>query len=88
MLTPAYHKSFERDLKKAKKRKMDIEKLKSVMTALINEKALPAKHRNHKLKGNFVGYWECHVESDWLLIYKKDSDHIYFVRTGSHSDLF
>lgn len=63
-------------------------KIKSVMADLINEKPLDAKHRNHKLKGSFAGYWECHITPDWLLIYKKDNTHIYFARTGTHSDLF
>ena len=65
-----------------------MEKIKDVMNDLINEKPLAAKHRNHKLKGNFVGYWECHITPDWLLIYKKDDEKIYFARTGTHSDLF
>ncbi len=88
MLKPVYLRSFERELEKAKKRGLDISKIKGIMTDLINEKPLAEKHRNHKLKGNFVGYWECHVTPDWLLIYKKDDKHIYFARTGTHSDLF
>lgn len=88
MLKPVYERSFERELKKAQKRGLDMNKLKAVMTDLINEKPLAEKHRNHKLKGNFIGYWECHITPDWLLIYKKDRDNIYFVRMGTHSDLF
>ncbi len=63
-------------------------KIKDVITDLINEKPLDEKHRNHKLKGNFNGYWECHITPEWLLIYKKDNKNIYFARTGTHSDLF
>lgn len=88
MLQPVYLRSFERELAKAKKRGYDMEKIKSVITDLINEKPLSSKHRNHRLKGNFVGYWECHITPDWLLIYKKDDERIYFARTGTHSDLF
>ena len=62
--------------------------IKDVMEKLIEEKPLDPKHRNHKLKGDFVGYWECHVAPDWLLVYKKDGERIYFARTGIHSDLF
>ena len=58
------------------------------MVDLINEKPLEAKHKNHKLKGDFVGYWECHIEPDWLLIYKKTATEIFLVKTGTHSDLF
>ena len=65
-----------------------MEKIKPILTNLINEVPLAPKHQNHKLKGNFVGYWECHITPDWLLIYKKDKERIYFVRTGTHSDLF
>lgn len=88
MLIPVYLRSFERDLEKAKKRGLDVIKIKAVMTELINEKFLAEKHRAHRLKGNFVGYWECHITPDWLLIFKKDKKRIYFVRTGTHSDLF
>lgn len=88
MLIPVYLRSFEREIEKAKKRGLDMSKIKELMEHLIYEKPLAAKYRNHKLKGSFVGYWECHIEPDWLLVYKKDATHIYFVRTGTHSDLF
>jgi mRNA interferase YafQ len=88
VLKPVYLRSFESELEKAKKRGLDMEKIKDVMNDLINEKPLDRKHRNHKLKVDFVGYWECHITPDWLLIYKKDKEKIYFARTGTHSDLF
>lgn len=83
MLIPVYLRSFERELEKAKKRGLDMKLIKDVMTKLIEEKSL-----DHKLKGDFVGYWECHIAPDWLLVYKKDKQRIYFARTGTHSDLF
>jgi mRNA interferase YafQ len=52
------------------------------------EQPLPYRNRNHKLKGEYIGYWECHIEPDWLPVYKKTETHIIFSRTGSHSDLF
>ena len=88
MLKPIYLRSFEREIAKAKKRGLDMSKIKDLIEDLINEKPLAAKHKNHKLKGDFIGYWECHIEPDWLLVYKKDDRHIYFARTGTHSDLF
>ena len=88
MLKPVYLRSFEREIAKAKKRGLDMSKVKDLIEDLINEKPLAAKHKNHKLKGNFIGYWECHIEPDWLLVYKKDDKCIYFARTGTHSDLF
>lgn len=62
--------------------------IKAILTKLINEEPLDSKHRNHKLSGNYKGHWECHIEPDWLLIYRLTSTEVIFERTGSHSDLF
>lgn len=83
-----YEKQFEKDLKKTKKRNTDLVKLKKIIIFLLANKKLPTKYLNHKLKGNFKYFWECHIESDWLLIYKKTTSEIILVRMGSHSDLF
>ena len=88
MLIPVYHKVFEKEVERARKRGKDISKLKKVMDCLAQENPLDRKHRNHRLKGELVGQWECHIEPDWLLIYTKTDTHIYFARTGTHSDLF
>jgi len=88
MLIPVYLRLFEKEVVKAKKRGKPIEKLKTIMKALSQEKSIPLRYRNHKLKGDYIGYWECHIEPDWLLIYKKTKTNIIFVRTGTHSDLF
>ena len=88
MLTPIYQKQFDKDVKKAKKRGNNMNKLKTIILKLLEEKPLPAKNRNHKLKGEFKDYWECHIEPDWLLIYKKIPKAIIFVRIGTHADLF
>lgn len=88
MLKPVHLRKFEDEVEKVKKRGKDIEKLKKILKNLIEEKPLPPKNRNHKLKGEYVGYWECHVEPDWLLVYKKTDTHIFFARTGTHADLF
>jgi hypothetical protein len=50
--------------------------------------AMDAIHRDHKLTGNFVGRRDCHIESDWLMIYRIDGDRLVFERMGTHSDLF
>jgi mRNA interferase YafQ len=50
------------------------------MRFLTIEEPLPSKNRNHKLKGDYVGYWECHIEPDWLLVYKKTDTEIIFAR--------
>ena len=81
---------FERDIKRCKKRGKNMDKLKKIILILIDGKPLPTKNRNHQLIGNYVGRYECHIEPDWLLIYKLDleNNQIIFERTGSHSDLF
>jgi len=88
MLTPVYTRQFERDLKRIKKRRKNIEKLKIILCSLSEEEKLDPIHRDHKLVGNWLGRSECHIESDWLLIYKIEGSHIIFERTGTHSDLF
>ena len=88
MLTPAYSRQFERDLKRIRKRGKNPEKLKIIVRTLLAEEALDPIHRDHKLIGNWQGRRECHIESDWLLIYKYKIDRIIFERTGTHSDLF
>ena len=88
MLKPTYTNSFAKDFKLAAKRGKSLEKLKKIIELLVAELPLPIKHRDHNLIGNFIGRRECHIETDWLLIYKIDGDTIIFERTGTHSDLF
>lgn len=88
MRTPSYTRQFERDLRLAQRRGKDIEKLKVVVTALINEQPLAERYYDHPLKGNYRDRRECHLEPDWLLIYKLQGDEVIFERTGRHSDLF
>jgi mRNA interferase YafQ len=68
----------------------NIEKLKTVVKILVDEQQLGPSLRDHRLKGDFKDHGECHIEPDWLLIYKivKAEQMIIFERTGSHSDLF
>jgi len=88
MLTPVYTKQFERDVKRMKKRGKNFEKLKIILCSIVAEEALDAIHRDHKLICNWKGRRECHIESDWLLIYMVESNRVVFERTGTHSDLF
>ena len=81
-------KQFEKDVKTSKKRGKNTLKLREIMTALLNQEKLPLKNRDHLLTGNYANRRECHIEPDWLLIYKLESDCIIFERTGTHSDLF
>jgi mRNA interferase YafQ len=88
MYTPAYAKQFSKDVKLAQRRRKNMEKLKVVVRSLIAGEQLDAIHRDYKLVGDYMGRRECHIESDWLLIYKIQGDTIVFERNGNHSDLF
>jgi mRNA interferase YafQ len=88
MLTPVYTRQFERDLKRMKKRNKNMEKLKILLRSIISEEKIDPIHKDHKLAGNWLGRRECHIESDWRLIYKTDDDRVIFERTGTHADLF
>ena len=88
MLKPFYTTQFKRDYKLQQKRHKDLDLMDEAIEVLAKEDQLPAKNRDHPLQGDYKGYRECHIEPDWLLIYKVEGDSIYFVRTGTHADLF
>ena len=88
MLHVSYSKQFARDLRRMLKRGKNGENVKRVMRQLINEEQLEYRYRDHKLVGAYKDRRECHIEPDWLLIYKKSREVIVFERTGTHADLF
>ena len=79
---------FEKDYKKALASGKDMNKLKQVMKMIASEESLSTQLRDHKLIGNYHGRRECHLEGDWLLIYKLENNLVIFERTGTHSELF
>lgn len=81
---------FERDIKLMQKRGANLLLLKNVISLLELGQQLPPPYKNHKLIGDMQGLWDCHIQSDWLLIYRRDekSMTIILVATGTHSDLF
>lgn len=83
-------RQYLRDLKLARKRGLDENKLDDIIKLLIKGEPLPAKNRDHSLKNDYKGCRECHITPDWLLIYSVNDGLklITLVRTGSHSDLF
>jgi mRNA interferase YafQ len=85
-----FTKQYLRDLKLARKRKLDEEKLNMVIKILITGEKLPSLYNDHRLTGTFKGLNECHISPDWLLIYSKNITIklITLIRTGTHSDLF
>ncbi|MEY5050363.1 MAG: hypothetical protein RLZZ619_293 [Pseudomonadota bacterium] len=59
-----------------------------VMSLLIAQKRLPQKYKNHPLKGDYLGYWDCHVTNDCVLIYKATMNELWLARIGTHSMVF
>ncbi len=91
MLELDLSKQFKKDMKKIGKQRKDKMKLNHVVELLQQEESLPSKCRDHELVGNWKGYRECHIDPDWLLIYKVHGDSVRLLRlarTGSHSELF
>ena len=81
---------FRKDLKLISKRGYDLDLLNAVVEKLASGIPLEEKYRDHSLTGNYVGFRECHILPDWLLIYRIDESEIilFLSRTGTHSDLF
>jgi mRNA interferase YafQ len=92
MLKPEFTGQFKRDYKLAIKRGCDPANLQNVITMLVNEQPLPAQYRDHALTNSrhYKDMRECHIEPDWLLVYKIVQERLVLqlIRTGSHSDLF
>ncbi len=92
MLKPEFTGQFKRDYKLALKRGFDRKRLEEVITLLCSEQPLPQEFRDHALVNsrNYKDMRECHIQPDWLLIYKPEQDRLILklIRTGSHSDLF
>lgn len=82
--------TFKKDVKTLLKRKYDFQKLQHVVSLLAKQKTLPLKYKEHNLSGEYSKYQECHIEPNWILIYKseEETNSLYLFRTGTHSDLF
>lgn len=92
MLKLEFSGQFKKDYKLAIKRGCDSKKLEEVITLLCNEQPLPDVYRDHALTNsrNYKGMRECHIESDWLLVYKiyRQTLILKLIRLGTHRDLF
>ncbi len=90
MLDVAYTSRFKRDVRAKRKQGADLRKLDEAIAQLRAGEPLPPNMHDHALSGVYRGHRECHVEPDWLLIYRIDEEALILtaVRTGSHSDLF
>ncbi len=90
MLEIVLSNRFKKDLKLAKKRGYNLERLDDIVNKLQNQEPLPEKNRDHSLSGDYIGFRECHIQPNWLLIYRIDDEELILLlfRTGTHSDLF
>jgi mRNA interferase YafQ len=88
MLEIEFTNAIKKDLKKYQHQKDVLLDLQEVIIMLAKEEALPAKHKDHNLTGNWINHKECHVRNDALLIYKIDGKILFLTRFGSHSELF
>jgi len=90
MFNLVYTNRFKKDVKLLQKRGYDLNLLKETILQLEKTATLPANNNPHKLSGNYTGFWEAHIKSDWLIIWKvfPDINELWLTRTGTHSDLF
>lgn len=81
---------FRKELRLAGRRGKDLDTLETVVALLSAGEPLPGRFRDHPLRGDMAGYRECHLEPDWLLVYRirHDGQTLELARTGTHSDLF
>ena len=81
---------MKRDIKLMKKRGKDLNKLEDILTKLAKMETLSEKNKDYQLIGEWKDFRECHIEPDWLLIYKIENKELilFATATGSHSDLF
>jgi mRNA interferase YafQ len=80
--------AYRKDLKRISRRNYDLTLLADVLNALRECRQLPAARRDHRLMGDWKGWRECHIQPDWLLIYRTTDTEVLLARTGTHADLF
>ena len=89
MLTIKYQTAFKKDYRRVKKRGYNISLLEEVIDKLANQEELDKKYKDHALVGQWIGFRECHIAPDWLLIYqiKEDELVLTLTRTGTYTEL-
>jgi mRNA interferase YafQ len=88
MLAVVYRRKFKKNLDMMIRRGKNPEKIKEVILVLASGNTLDIRYKDHALSGNLSGFRDCHIDPDWLMIYRIEADTLYLERTGSHSDLF
>jgi mRNA interferase YafQ len=87
-LAPSPTTQFREDVRARERHGKDIAKLRAAIETLAARRSLEPRHRNHPLGGRWSGWWDCHAEPDWVLIYKTTPTELILGRTGTHSELF
>lgn len=88
MFTIKYSAKIKKDLKTCQRRKYEFSLLENIIDKLRIPEPLSVNNQDHNLKGDYIGYRECHIQPDWLLIYRYKGEFLELYRTGTHSDLF
>lgn len=90
MYTVRYTKRFQKDVNRCKKAGRNLENLWSVVEMLIENGTVPEEFNPHLLREDYAGCWECHIEDDWLLIWRQNDMHLSLLltNTGTHTELF
>ena len=90
MLKPELSNQFKRDYEILTRRGYDITRLDGVVLLLLKQAPLESRHRDHPLKGKWIGYRGCHIADDWVLVYRVDGDRLKLMlsRTGTHVDVY
>ncbi|MCW9000868.1 MAG: type II toxin-antitoxin system YafQ family toxin [Kangiellaceae bacterium] len=83
-----YTNQFKKDYKRIKKQNKDLIKLQDVIEKLADGERLEQKYKDHQLSGIWKNHRDCHIEPDWILIYRTTGEELILERTGSHSELF
>jgi mRNA interferase YafQ len=83
-----YTSQFKKDFKRVSSQRKDLSKLEVVIETLLNAEKLDPKYNDHSLVGKWKNHRNCHLEPDWILIYRLTNDSLILERTGSHSELF
>lgn len=83
-----YLPALKKDRARMIRRGKNVQKFVDAVILLAEKGVLSNRYDAHKLRGEYLGYWECHLESDWLLLYSLTPETVYIARTGTHADLF
>jgi mRNA interferase YafQ len=90
MYSISYTNRFNKDLKRCKKRGLDIQLIQKAVSLLASAGTLPAQYHPHKLINQKIETWECHIQPDWLMTWEQNDTELtlLFLQTGTHSDIF